>query len=192
MMKPITLTWRPIRRLLRSWGDKVLMVVVIVTMAIGLMRLGFRASVPTREPEPDDRGGSGIIVRDEVLHLWLPTTLIELARNQSDSSVAHTHQELRTFLERRGQENLWYAFTTRGHQVNGGTADMTFIRHPYRAPEHFGEFLDVLATAAGNPSRDPTSRYSGAEVHILSRELSEREPREVVEQLLSRPFPPCD
>ena len=63
-------------------------------------------------------------------------------------------------------------------------AEITFIRQPYRESKFFQEFLDVLATLAGNPPIDSTSNFSAAEVHILPNELSEREPREVVEGLL--------
>jgi len=168
------------------------MVFVLVAPVIGLTWLDSCARRPSRLLEPDDNPGSGVTVREEVLQLWLPETLIDLAGQHSESSVAPTHQELRTSLERRGQEKLWYALTTRSYQVNGGIADITFIRHPYRDPEHFQEFLDVLATAAGNPPRYPTLQYSGSEVHILPGELSEREPSEVVEELLSGPFPPIE
>jgi hypothetical protein len=99
---------------------------------------------------------------------------------------------LQAILERRGQTDLWYALTTRGRQVNGAIADITVIRHPHRDSEHFQEFLEVLATAAGDPPHDPTLDYSGAEVHILPRELSDREPREVVEELISRLSPRPD
>ncbi|MFI5458683.1 MAG: hypothetical protein ACHRXM_24905 [Isosphaerales bacterium] len=184
MTKPITVTWLLQGRLLRNLGDKVLIVVLIVATGIGLTWLDSWAIRPGRELELHDNPGSGVTVRAEVLHLWLPQTLIDLARNQSMSLVALTHQESRTSLERRGQD-LWYALTTRSHQVNGRVADVTFIRHPYRDPQFFQEFLDVLTTAAGNPPFYSASDYSGAEVHILSAELSEREPREVVEELLS-------
>jgi len=168
------------------------MVFVLVAPVIGLTWLNSCASRPSRLLEPDDKPGSGITVRAEVLHLWLPETLIDLAGHQAEYSVPQTHHELQTSLERRGQEKLWYALTTRGYQVNGGITDITFIRHPYRDPEHFQEFLDVLATVAGNPPRYPTLHYSGAEVHIPPGELSEREPSEVVAELLSRPFPPFE
>ena len=142
------------------------------------------SSRPSRLPESDDKPGSGVTVRAEVLHLWMPETLIDLAGHQPLSSVVQTHDELPTSLERRGKEKLWYALTTRGHQVNGGIADITIIRHPYRDPQHVQEFLDVLATVAGNPPSYPTKHYSGAEVHVLPVEVSEREPSEVVEELL--------
>jgi len=165
------------------------MVFVLVAPVIAFTWLDSRASRPSRVLEPDDKPGSGVTVRADVLHLWLPETLIDLAGHQPESSVPQTHHELQTFLERRGQEKLWYALTTRGYQVNGGIADITVIRHPHGARQHFQEFLDILATAAGNPPRYPTLHYSGAEVHILPGEVLERDPSEVVEELLSREFP---
>ncbi len=192
MTNPRTVTWLALRRLLGSWGEKVLMVFVLVAPLIGLSWLDSRAIRPSRVHETDDQPGSGVTVRAEVLQLWLPESLIDLAGRQPESSVPQTHDELQTFLERRGQEKLWYALTTRGYQVNGDTADITVIRHPYGDPQHFQEFLDVLATAAGNPPRYPALHYSRAEVHILSGEPSERDRSEVVEELLSRPFPPFE
>jgi hypothetical protein len=189
MTNPRTATWLALGRLLGRLGEKALMVLVLVAPVIGLTWLNSCASRPSRVLEPADQPGSGVIVRAEVLHLWLPETLIDMAGRLPESSVAQTHQELQSSVGRRVLERLWYASTTRGYQVNGGIVDITVIRHPYRDSEHFQEFLDVLATVAGNPPRYPTLHYSGAEVHVLPGELSEREPREVVEELLSRPFP---
>jgi hypothetical protein len=139
--------------------------------------------------EFDNQPGSGVTIRAEVLHLWLSETLIHLAGHSPMCSVPETHHELQTSLERPVHEKLWYALTTRCYQINGGTAHITFIRYPYRDHEHFQEFLDVLATVAGNPPRYPTLQYAGAEVHSLPRELSERDPSAVVEELLFRQFP---
>jgi hypothetical protein len=175
-----------------SCGQTVLMVSVLVASSIGLAWLGFRSSGPSRSLEPADEPGSGIIVRTEVLRLWLPETLIDFAEDRSQSSAPQTPSELRAFLERRGQTDLWYALTARGHQVDGRISDITFIRRPYSDSQHFREVLDVLATAAGDPAQYPTMSYAGAEVHILPRELSEREPREVVEELKSRSFQRLD
>jgi hypothetical protein len=192
MTNPRTVTWSTPGLLLGSWGEKVLMVFVLVAPLIGFTWLDSCASRPSRVLEPDDQPGSGVIVRAEVLHLWLPETLIDLVGHQSEYLVSQTHHELQPSLERRGHEKLWYASTTRGYQVNGGIVDITVIRHPYRDPEHFQEFLDVLSTVAGNPPRYPTLQYSGAGVHVLPGELSEREPSEVVEELLTRQFTPFE
>ncbi|MFI5457632.1 MAG: hypothetical protein ACHRXM_19490 [Isosphaerales bacterium] len=86
MTKPITVTWLLPGRMLRSLGDKVLIVVVIVATGIGLTWLNSWAIRPGRQLEPRDKPGSGVAVRAEVLHLWPPQTLIDLARKQSDSA----------------------------------------------------------------------------------------------------------
>jgi hypothetical protein len=161
------------------------MVVAIVGMGIGSSRLQFPATWPSGGLESAECGGSGLIVEHEILHVWLPSIFIANAANQCPYSVASTHQELRSFLERRGQENLWYAVTIRGHQANGGMADITYIRYPYRESADFREFCEVLARAAG----DPTPHDSGPKFDILPSEPSERAPRELLEQLLSQPQP---
>ena len=86
-----------------------------------------------------------MIVRSEVIHLWLPEVLVDPARREFPALVARTHQELKKALERRGQEDLSYAITVRGHQANHGAADISFIRYPYREPENLQELIDVLA-----------------------------------------------
>ena len=172
MTKPLKPTWLAPYRMLRNWGEKAFMVVTIVVIGIGLSRLQFPATWPSGGLESTERGGSGLIVEHETLHVWLPPIFIALAAT-SANSVAPTHQELRSFLERRGQQNLWYAVTIRGHQVNGGMADITFIRYPYREAENFWEFREILARAAG----DSTSQDSGPKLHILPGEPPERAPR---------------
>jgi hypothetical protein len=186
MTTPDMLTWLPLRRRFRSLVHGVFMVAMIVATAIGLTWLDVRALWPGQGVGPEDLPGSGVIVRTEVLHLWLQESLMEPAGPQPESSVARTHRELRAILECRGQEGLWYALTSRGHQVDGGSADITLIRHPYGDAEHFREFLDVLATAAGHP----TPYHAGAQVHFVAGDLSGREPREVIEESLSPPSLP--
>jgi hypothetical protein len=156
-------------------AGNLMIVVLLVTAAIGLAH--FDAVVPRRGavPELSDAPGSGVIVRSEVSDLWLPETLVDLARSESPALVARTHQELKKALERRGQGNLWYAITVRCHQVNIRTLDISFIRYPYRQPEHLHEFMNVLATAVGSPPRHPSADYSAAIVHILPARTSQQE-----------------
>ena len=143
-----------------------------------------------KQLEPADRPGSGIIVRSELLRLWLPQTLTELAKRQSQFRVVRTHEELQRFLELQDRKDLWYALTMRGHQVNGDFVDITFIRWPYDDPLHFPELLEILATAAGNPPRDPDADFSTASVHIIANDSLNREPREVIAELLGHPSEP--
>jgi hypothetical protein len=186
MTKPVRLTWPIPARLLRSWGEKGLMAVAIVVAVIGLSRLEFPATGLTCGHEADEPGGSGIVIHSELLHVWLPATFAAFAADTRGYSAAPTHKELRKFLERGGHESLWYAVTIRGYQANGGMEDIAFIRFPYRDPEHFSEFQEVLAMAAGKAQHDPNSQCSGAEFHFLPVELSELAPREAFERFSRR------
>src|SRR5262249_30816329 len=141
MTNPRTVNWLALGRLLESWGERVLMLLLLVTPVVGFTWLGSCASPPSRALEFDSQPGSGVTIRAEVLHLCLPRTLVDLAGGQPRYPVPQTHHQLQTFLESRAQEKLWYALTTRGYQVNGGIADITFIRYPYRDPEDFQELL---------------------------------------------------
>ena len=158
--EPIRTSGPPPRRSRPGWADTFFMMIVFAAGVIGLACLSFHVTRQDQELEPASRSGSGIIVRSEPIHLWLPRTLTELAQRQSQSRVVRTHEELRRFLEREGREDLWYAMTERGHQVNGGFVDITVIRRPYDDAAHFAELLAVLATAAGNPPRHPDADFS--------------------------------
>ena len=192
MTNPRTATWPPLWRRFRSWGDKVLILAVIVAAAIAFTRLDSQVIRPSRTVEAEEQPGSGVVVRYEVVHLWLPETLLDESRHQPISAEARSHAEVRSLPEPLGRQKLWYALTIRGHQQNGRHASVTYIRHPYRNPEHFSEFLKALATAAGHPPIDWAPNFSKANVHIIPGELSEREPSEVVKELLSRQVPPFE
>jgi hypothetical protein len=172
-------TWRLLGRLLWSRGEKFLMLGLIAALALGSTWLNVGASRPSRRLEADDLPGAGVIVKTEVVDLWLPETLIDLVDHRPECVLARTQQELRTTLECRGVDDLWYAYTIRCYQVNGGVGDVTFVRRPSLCEsQNFAEYLNVLATAAGNPP----GRYASAEVHILPGNLSARQVREAVER----------
>jgi hypothetical protein len=160
------------------WGclvGNLVIVVVLVTTAIVLTRFSALIPQPGAAPDFGDGPGSGVIIRSEVIHLWLPETVVDLARHGSPALAARSHQELKEVLERRGQQNLWYAITIRGHQANDGASDISFIRYPYREPERDREFTDVLATVAGSPTRQRSADYSKSTVHITPAGMSQRE-----------------
>ncbi len=181
-------TCRLLGQQLRSWGEQLLMLIVVLVVAIAWISIG--KTLPGRGLEPDEGPGSGIDIRVEVVDIWLPVTLIDLARKPSASCVPQSHQELRTLLERSGQQNLWFALSTRHYQINGGVAVITYIRRPCFEPENFRELLNVLAIEAGNPLLDLSLFDSGCSVHILPKEMEEREPREVVDQLVGPQYSP--
>jgi hypothetical protein len=175
MPKRVTTIDFPLGALFRRLAGNLMIVVVFVTTAIGLTQFDAVAPRPSAAQEFSDPPGSGVIVRSEVICLWLPEALVDPAGDEFPALVARTHQELKKVLERRGQENLWYAITVRGHQANQGAADISFIRHPYRDPENLQELMDVLATVAGSPPRHRSADYSAAIVHIMPAGMSQRE-----------------
>ena len=143
----------PLGALFRRLAGNLMIVVVFVTTAIGLTQFDAVVPRPSAAPEFSDPPGSGLIVRSEVIRLWVPETLVDPARHEFPALVARTHQELKKVLERRGQENLWYAITVRAHLANHRAEDSSFIRYPYRQPEYLPELMDVLTTVAGSPPR---------------------------------------
>lgn len=183
----VSASGRPLKRFLRLGCDQILMVIVLVAAVMGLPRLASHATQPADDLEPDNRADGGLVIRYEWLRLWLPQTLTDLAKRQSRSPVVRVHADLKRFLELRNQEDLWYALTVRAHQVDGGFADVTFIRRPYHDSQRFPKFLAVLATAAGNPPHDPDSDFSTASVSIFPDELGKREARQVLSERLGIP-----
>jgi hypothetical protein len=165
----------PPAALFRRLAGNLMIVVVLVTTAIGLTPFDAVAPRPGAAPEFSDPPGSGLIVRSEVIRLWLPETLVDPARHELPALAAPTRQELKKFLERRGQENLWYAITVRAHLANHRAEDTSFIRYPHRQPEHLSELADVLTAVAGSRCPHPSADYSAAIVQILPTGMSPRE-----------------
>jgi hypothetical protein len=162
---------------------------LVTVIGVGSIGLAFFASNMARQDRLagfDDEPGSGIMIRSEVIRLYLPRTIIELAKRQTQQPALRTHDDLRRNLELQHQQNLWYALTVRGLQVNGELVDLTFIRRPYSDPARFAEFLDVLAAVTGNPP-DLWRNLSSAGVTFIPDELSVREPREVMSELIGQP-----
>ena len=160
------------------------MLIVLAVGIIGLYRLSIHVTRHAQLVDPSNRPGSGTIVRSELIHVWLPPTLSELARLQSESPVVRTHKELQEYLAQRDGEKLWYAIVARAHQVDGRVIDLTFIRWPYDEGYSFKDMLDILATAAGNLPGGPEGDYAKASVDIMGPDLLKHDPREVVADLI--------
>jgi hypothetical protein len=170
------------RRFFTIWRDRIFLTIVVVAAMIGLTRFASHVAQQAQELSSADGSDVGIVIRTEVLHLYLPQTLFERPK----------HQSLQQFFERPGRENIWYALTLRAHQVNGGFADVPIIRRPRNDSEHRPQLLEILATAGGNPPSDPNFDFSKADVHIFPDDLATREPTEVISELLRHPSPAVD
>jgi hypothetical protein len=175
MPEQVTTIDFPRGALFRRLAGNLVIVVVLVTAAIGLTQFDAVAPRPGAAPEFSEPPGSGLIDRSEVIRLWLPETLVDPARHELPALAALTHQELKKVLERRGQENLWYAITVRAHLENDRAEDTSFIRYPHRQPEYLSELMDILTAVAGSHCRHPSVDYSAAIVHIVPAGMSPRE-----------------
>ncbi len=146
--------------------------------AIGLVRLAYHVTTLASE-----RHG-GIIIRNEVISLWMHRALFDLAHRPEYSTPCRSLEEFRRYAEERGLEKAWYVLTIRAFQVDGGTAVISTIRRPYEMNEsYYSEFPDILATAAGKPPRNSPIDFTKAKVGVIPRRFLDADPRAVVEDL---------
>ena len=141
--------------------------IVIAVALAGLTGLASQVTRQDQELELASSPGSGIVVRSDVLGLWLPCSMFEVANDVTPLQEISSHRELQHVLERQKQKNLWYALTIRGHQVNGEFIDLTIIRKPYADLNGIPEMVQILDAVAGHPPRTPAMDFSTASVHII-------------------------
>jgi hypothetical protein len=156
---------------------------VMIAPILGLIWAGS----PTAATAPEERPGSGLVVRIEVTAIWMPEALRDLGWHEASLLVARSPQELEAYLAQHGWKTAWYALTGRGHQVNGGFADITRIRRLSEAADHLDELQAVMATAAGRPPRYEGRDFSHARVEIIPNTLRAVDPREAITLLMAEP-----
>jgi hypothetical protein len=139
-----------------------------------------------------DESDWGLVVRVEILRVWLPPVLSELAKQDPPTAVIRTHEELRRHLELCGQENMWYAMIWRGHNAHREFVDIPVVRQPYGEARLFPELLELLSSAAGNSHGEPTGLYATTSFGLLPESFLKREPRAAVADLLDDPPPPLN
>src|SRR5262249_14925207 len=122
---------------------------------------------------------------EEATAIWLPEEWITLAASSSSRELVQSPQVLRTHLTNRGQEDYWYVLSLKGHQANGKTITRRFLCVPGRQPEHFEQFRDVLATAAGRPGSRGIIDYTNAQVMPIPDELKDLDPQQAYDKLSS-------
>jgi hypothetical protein len=66
-------------------------------------------------------------------------------------------------------------------------SDITVFRRLYTDVLAFAQFLDILATAAGNPPSDPDADFTNASIHMIPEDLLKGDPREVISEWLRQP-----
>ena len=161
-------------------GENAAIVILLVTAMAGLAWSSSNRYRPAQELNAGNVMGAGTIVGSEMIHIWLPETLRELAGSRSPLEVGRNHEELRRFLERGQQEHVKYAVTLRMHLINGDHADITFVRQPYADPRYTREFLDILAIAGGRRSCGTAADCCETPVHTVPNGLLSREPSDML------------
>ncbi|SIO40524.1 hypothetical protein SAMN05444166_4432 [Singulisphaera sp. GP187] len=176
------MAFRWLRRLSPVRDESIGVAILLVLVSAGLVWVSLHPAPPTQGDEYDEvPANSGTIVRSEVIHLWLPESIRELASPQS--SVVRDPSDLRRYLERRNLQDLRYAVTIRGHQPNGDYYDIHFIRHPCESPVHFQELLNILADVSRAPGHEKAANFPGASTHDISEAVLSREPSEIIAEL---------
>ena len=120
------------------------------------------------------------------MSIWHPQGLLNLAQRPTDPAVFASQEKLRTDLDHLGLGTAWCAMTTRGYQLNGRAAEITFIRRPGESYEHIREFQDMMATTAGTPPDQPGLDYSCVKIIVFSDSLLKGDPREIVTELTTQ------
>jgi hypothetical protein len=117
----------------------------------------------------------GSNVRSEMIGLWLPEPLQELANPEGRARIASDPEGLRRFLEsRRGQDPICTVIV-RGYQADGAHTDITFLRRPCEEPDHFWELWDALAAAIAE-EKGADRDFFKSPVRISAGEAPEQSP----------------
>jgi hypothetical protein len=163
-----------------------LFVTVGAALAVTLLILRPMWVGPIAEsPASVELPGSGVNSRTEVTAIWIPRSLLDLARDQAGSSVHSSPEELQTYLEQQGWRTAWYALTYRAHQVDGRFAEITQIRLLTEAAEHLDEFQAVMTAAARRPTRLEGWDRSRANVVVIPDAFQCVDPREAITALMT-------
>jgi hypothetical protein len=163
--------------LLQSVG----VVAVLSAGVLGIVWVSFHAATPTSEDPP----GSGIVVHTEVIAIWLPRALLDLARLQGGPPEFRSPEELQTFLGQSGCTAAWYALTCRSYEINGESGEITQTRLLSDVAGHLDELKAVMATAAGKPPRFERSDFSHASIEVIPDTLQGIDPCEAITRLMA-------
>jgi hypothetical protein len=177
------------RRFSRLWGGTILMAFTIGAGLFGLTRFAFHVSTQEHKLAPAEGSGLGIIVRSQLIDAWLPPAIIEIAKLQSQSPALRTHEDLRQLLTARGLGGLWFAVKIRAYRVDHEVIDMVFLRRPCTEPDHFPQFLEILAAAAAadSPEHEGDDDFPAPSIHVLPERLAKLELRDILAELQKDP-----
>jgi hypothetical protein len=183
---------RSLWRLVSNWGRTIFLIFVMVAGTIGLSCFAAHVSVLNQTAAEADEPDWGLVVRIEVVRVWLPPVLSDLAKQNSPDGVIRTHEDLRWILELRGQQQAWYAMIWRGYSAHRDFVDLPVVRQPYSEPLLFPDLVELLSSAAGHSHDEPTGRYPTTSFELLPESFLKREPRAAIADLLDDPPAPLN
>jgi hypothetical protein len=171
-----------------TWAERLLMLIALAAGSAGLAYFAGHVAQVHERDEHEKHAKATTVRHYAAVRIWLPQTLIEVAKRRTAQPPIRTHEELQRILEVERLREVWYALTVREHHDNGGFNDLTVIRRPYDDPRHFSEFPHVLAAAAGKPADDPTVDFSLVSVRVVPEDFRDRTPHEVIGEALRTVF----
>jgi hypothetical protein len=158
--------------------------IVVVAGVFGLIRFAGHIAQQDQAHSSADSLAFVSVDHYEVVRIWVPAPLVELARSPARSVVTRSHADLRRFLENSHEQALWYAFTNRMYQRDGSYSDCTYLRHPYDDPVLLPELAHLLAGVHNRPPEWEIGVYAHTSFGVVPDQLVKREWRLVVGQLL--------
>jgi hypothetical protein len=164
---------------------------VLLCVVLGLRWVCLHTPVPEAVSQADDQAGGGVDETAEIVEIWLPRALYNLVHEKPGALSVDWSAELRSRLKGNGSAPVWIAFRVRHYSRDGRSTDVRHFSYPCdETGPAFQQCLDLLVTAAGKPPHYPTVDFSTAKVGVIPERLIERNPRDVVDELMPAIPPP--
>jgi hypothetical protein len=177
---------RETRRVLAWIWNKLLVGAMIVGAAAGLTLVAVQPTKRSGEAARPAAPGSGVTVRIDLAHIWVPAQLYELARREAKNPKLMSEEELKAELKKIGGEGLWYALTLQLHQEDGGMSEITTVDYPFHSNRELPSFLDLVDTIGSKRQDHAESNSSTPVLHVIPDDLMQRPAREAVMELFKR------
>jgi hypothetical protein len=162
----------------RSWAGIAFLVVAAIGGILGLTRFAYHVAKPASEEN------GGIIVRSEIISVWVHPAILALGHDPAALSECRTPELFRRLAEAGHIEKAWYLITVKAFLANGEIVIMPTICRPYDMLEpRYSEFLDILALAAGRPPRHIHADPAFTSIRVIPDRFLDANPPAVIDAL---------
>ena len=173
-----------LRTPLAAIGGSALIAALLIVAAIGLASLASRAPGPTSGAESARPPGSGIVVRTELVDVWVPKALDKLLQDHSNNSMPVPDEIVRLAQKQNRDIDLWYAVTAHHHQVDGGETEITTIHYPLHSAREYSSLRKLFDSISAESASRPNSSMPAPRLHVIPDELLKLPPRDAIAELL--------